>query len=133
MTHSKLNLRSSQPGGMSEVLVEFMEPYLKATSEQPLASLQEMPGKLVTVAVFAWNLSFMPEERRRNTIDQVVASMSGGSEPLRTDMRQVFSVLVERRLRDFSEHELLVVDFEVVGRDDGHQLVVKAVAEIPEE
>lgn len=113
--------------------MEFMEPYLKATSEQPLASLQEMPGKLVTVAVFAWNLSFMPEERRRNTIDQVVASMSGGSEPLRTDMRQVFSVLVERRLRDFSEHELLVVDFEVVGRDDGHQLVVKAVAEIPEE
>lgn len=53
-----------QPSGevkMSEVLLEFVEPY------KQFAQTEEAYRKMLTLAVVAWNASFLPEVERQVT------------------------------------------------------------------
>ena len=67
---------------MSEVLREFVEPYLE------FADTEEATRKLLTVAMVAWNASFLTEEEQRAMIDAIInEAMSSATEENKNDFR----------------------------------------------
>ena len=94
---------------MSEVLLEYIQPFLEDTE-----TYQER-SKLVDVAVMAWNLSLISEEKRQEFVTQVVTELF--SEPEEIEVQKEFKRLVnksiKRKLKFFAEEERFVKDFKL--------------------
>ena len=68
---------------MSEVLTDFVEPYLES------ADTKQDHQKLLMIAIVAWNTALLPEERQQGVIDELVGqSLPKEAEPRRTKRAQ---------------------------------------------
>lgn len=69
---------------MSEVLMDFVEPY------RELADAEEAYRKLLTLAVMAWNASFLPEKEQQDMIERVLdEGIQTGTEELKTGLKEI--------------------------------------------
>lgn len=106
-----------EPGGeekMSKVLIDFVEPYLE------FADTEEAHRKLLTLAVMAWNASFLPEKEHQDMIDRVLdAGIPTGTEELKTGLKDIVNMLIARKKVYYSEYTRKIIDFELTdtGRD----------------
>ena len=97
---------------MSEVLKDFIRPY--ADIPQNKKELQ----RLLETVVTAWDLAFMPKEKRESELDQIFASMlkkakkNIDKEDLATS-RALIEDLIDRKLKYFANEKRQVVDFQV--------------------
>jgi hypothetical protein len=96
---------------MSEVLEEFVEPYLD------FAQNRSQREKLFSIAVIAWNLALMPENERQQIIEQGTT----GNDPLaRQDAREFIDELIARKQTLFAENKRYIVEFQL--QDTGKTL-----------
>ena len=111
---------------MSEVLEDFVSPYADIpSSKKELESLFGM-------AVSAWNLSFMPEEERTKTLDQVFAQAFNPRNVDAEDLeigRAMVEEMIDRKLKYFADEHRQVTDFQVeyVGQGDYYLSVASSI------
>ena len=93
---------------MSEVLEEFVEPYLDSTRN---FSQRE---KLFSIAAIVWNIALMPEKERQQMVDQVIEQGMRGNDPLaRQDAREIIDGLIARKQTFFADNKRYIIDFQL--------------------
>ncbi len=93
---------------MSEVLEEFVEPYLD------FAQNRSQREKLFSIAVIAWNLATIPEDERQPMIDQLIKVGLKGNDPLaQQDTREIIDELIARKQKFFAKNKRYIVDFQL--------------------
>jgi hypothetical protein len=98
---------------MSEVLTDSVEPYLEFADT-------EAYRKLLTLAVMAWNASFLPEKEQQNMIDSVLdKGIPTGTQDLKAGLKEIVDMLIVRKKEFFSEYKRKIIDYELTdtGRD----------------
>jgi len=111
-----------EPSGevkMSEVLRDFVEPYAE------IAETKEAYGKLLTIAVVAWNTALLPESERQEAIDQILGEVleKVGKQAME-DAEEILRSLMARKEKHFSEYKRTILDFELTDVGEGYQLLV---------
>ena len=124
LPEDKIVIDPSGAERMSEVLLEFVEPYLE------FADTEEAHQTLLMMAIMAWNASLYSDGEGQDMIDRVLQkATSAAPEELRTDLREIMSALIARRRRDFSEYTRAIVDFELTDTGKGYRLLVASTIE----
>lgn len=112
----------SQPAGrekMSEVLEEFVHPYLDLTDNA------DDYRKLLLMAVLAWNAALMPEEKRRGMIDDTLsAGLPQATDADRAAARALIEEMVRRKQDHFPANRRNIISFQVTDTGDGYHLLV---------
>ncbi|MEB3213359.1 MAG: hypothetical protein VKL39_18560 [Leptolyngbyaceae bacterium] len=101
---------------MSEVIEEFMAPYLKQ-SESP-----EDQKSMIGMGIIAWNLALLPAKKRRKERNIILNALCDNQKGVlsdadiaefRADMVHLIESLIERKLSLFKNIERRIVDFEM--------------------
>jgi hypothetical protein len=115
----KIVIESGGEEKMSEVLKDFIEPYLE------FADTEEAQRKLLTLAVMAWNASFLPEKEQQDMIDRVLdAGIPTANEELKTGLKDIVNMLIARKKVYYSEYTRKIIDFELTDRGRDYHLSV---------
>jgi hypothetical protein len=116
-----------EPSGevkISEALEDFVEPYLE------FANTEEACRKLLTLAVIAWNVSFLPEEEQQDIVEGISAEvMPAATEEQKADLKGILSMLIARKKVYFSEYTRKIIGFELTGTGKGYYLSVASTLE----
>jgi len=124
----KLVIMPSGQVKMSGVLADFVEPYMDSVDTE------EAYRRLLTLALMAWNASFLPEEEQQDMIDRVLeAGIPAGNDELKAGLKGIVNMLLARKKAHFSQYTRNIIDFEVTDRGDGYQLAVVSTLEKDEE
>ncbi|RUS93945.1 hypothetical protein DSM106972_094820 [Dulcicalothrix desertica PCC 7102] len=104
---------------MSDVLLQFLKPYLNAGK-----TLKEYKS-LVMLGIIAWNASIMPPEKQEEAVSiqlpKIVAKMPKN---IRSDMTSVINELMERKQKHFNEIKRLILEYTVEQQGEGFNLSV---------
>lgn len=104
---------------MSEILEDFISPYLELTHHY---SEQE---NLVSIAIMAWNLSIVPESNRQAIFDsQLKTAFKDRDRFAQRDIRELITEMMERKQQYFSDHQQLIIDFQLRDLGDRFHLSV---------
>jgi len=115
----KLVRLSERGNKLSKVLERFVEPY------QYLSTTMAEYEKLITVAQLAWNVSLLPAKERAQVLsDAFKASMPFADEKATEEFQATINVLLERKMRYFSDDRRFIVSFELKETEKGHHLSV---------
>ena len=111
-----------EPAGevkMSEVLADFIEPY------RDWADTEEAYQKLLTLAILAWNASFLPTEEQQAMIDKVIdGGLPAATEELKNGLKQIVQMLMARKQAYFSAYRRNIIDYELTDTGKGYRLFV---------
>jgi len=110
---------------MSEVLTDFIEPYLEFTDTE------EAYRKLLTLAIVAWNTSLLPEEKQQDMIDETLEAMPETAEEVKTGLREIVNLLMARKKVYFSEYRRMILGYELTDTGKGYYLSVASTLENP--
>jgi hypothetical protein len=111
---------------MSEVLEEFVEPYLD------LAKNRQQREMLFGIATIAWNLAIVPKKDRKPLIDKVVKESVKGNDPLaQQDTREILNDLIARKQKFFAKNERYIIDFKLQDRGKKFHLSVTSTLQNP--
>ena len=117
-----------QPEGyekMSEVVQDFIEPYME------YATTREAMGKLIALAILAWNASMLSDDKAKAMVKGVV-----DSQPLsksdREMMIRVVEELIERKKEHFAHYTRDILDYELTEAEDGFRLSVVSFVDADE-
>lgn len=104
------SLREYEAG--RDMIAEFAEP---------LEGLFESTTTRYSMAIFAWNLSLVAEERRGELMDDFLTPLVGGDEEGRKALTDMIDSLVERRETLYPGETLLVLpDDSYIPPEDEH-------------
>lgn len=109
---------------LSDILDEFIEPYLQADS-----SLKETEA-LVGGAALAWNLALLPEGERLAPLERAIAKTLGDA----TDMdatRAMVQRLIDRKIAEYPSDRRVIDSFNVMPDPPGYYLLVKWAGPVP--
>jgi len=107
---------------MSEVLEDFVDPYMRFTTG--LASAKQ----LYMTALVAWNVALLAPGVRRAQLDRALATLKLDSTGV-AEMRVILLELVERKDRLFSQYKRMVLDFELTDAGSDYHLSVVSSGE----
>ncbi len=117
-------LPTEPPDGikMSEVLEAYVEPYLD------LANTFDELRMLFLVAVLAWNIALLPEDKQQAAIDDLVEKGVHAEdvevEEAKADMRNILNELIARKELLFAEYNRFIIDFRLMEIGDQYHLTV---------
>jgi hypothetical protein len=96
---------------MSEVLGQFVEPYLDE------ARTQHQRETLFSLAVIAWNLALMPDSDHQSFMDEVIKQglVKQGS-LVQHDLEHLLDELVTRKRTFFADNQRYIIDFHLQDR-----------------
>jgi hypothetical protein len=100
---------------MSEVLLEFLEPYSEHWETE------EELRKLLSLAIVAWNAALYSGSKRKEFIErmlEVVPPM------VRQDMKAIIEEMIQRKEKDFASNQRMVVDYHLAMTTQGPHLSV---------
>jgi hypothetical protein len=107
----------SPPGErkMSEVILEFLEPYLG--DWQTEAHFKQLVG----LGALAWNTSLFPGAKRVEVLDEMVNSMPPEA---RLEMRSLFTDMIRRKDTRFASNKRAILNYQVTMTPTGPHLTV---------
>ena len=102
---------------MSAVVWDFIEPY------KEYAPTYEALGRLIVLAILAWNASMLPDDKAKAMVEGVV-----NSQPLSQSdhdmMIDVVEDLIERRKEYFAHYTADILDYKLTETEDEFRLAV---------
>jgi len=111
---------------MSEVLENFIEPYL----EEIDGYVQKQ--KFIELAVVAWNLAILPEAARQAMREQFQSSLGRNGLPEDQEfLDSLLDELMERKLQYFPNNRRLIMDFQFEDAGDQYHLSVASTQAPP--
>jgi hypothetical protein len=115
-----------EPAGyvkMSDVLGDFAEPYLES------AETEDAYRKVLSLAVLAWNASFLPEEEQQAMVDSCLAAgVPRRNEKLKAGLKKIVYALIARKKALFARYRRNIIDFELEDRGSHYHLMVASTA-----
>ncbi|MBD2464833.1 hypothetical protein H6G89_27915 [Oscillatoria sp. FACHB-1407] len=103
---------------MSDVLEAFVEPYLDD------AETFEAQQKLFTIAIVAWNLALMPDDKRPAELKNFVQKLAGSNKQFAADTTAILEEFIERKQQFFANNKRYIIDFELQKMGKTHHLSV---------
>jgi O6-methylguanine-DNA--protein-cysteine methyltransferase len=103
---------------MSEVLGQFIEPYMDAAED--VASMQ----KLTTIAMVAWNAAILADDRRESFLDSILDAFP---KKVRVDAARMIEEMIQRTNRYFADNRRQIVNVQVTDTGDGFHLAVASL------
>jgi hypothetical protein len=85
---------------MSEVIFRFAAPFKDAYGM--------VQKEMLEMAIILWNASFMPSDRQRKAVEEVVNVIPKDNVEARRDMFLLAHMLLERKKQYFSENKRLI-------------------------
>ena len=107
-----------QPSGetkMSEVLLEFIEPY-----SQYWKTKEEL-NKLLGVAVIVWNAALLPGNERKEIIENAVKV---APPEIRQDMKAIIEEMIQRKETHFAHNKRMILNYQVTMTKEGPHVTV---------
>ncbi len=108
---------------MSDVLKDFVEPFVHS------APTEEAYRRLLTLAVLAWNISFLPEDEQEGKIDDILADLLEGDRQLKKELKEFILALIIRKKLFFADYTRQIIDFELVDQGENYHLSVVSTLE----
>lgn len=109
-----------QPAGrekMSQVLEEFVKPYMDDFRTR------DDFAYLLTLGVAAWNAWLLPENSRKEAMDEVFRERRVSKED-RTVQLSLLDELIDRKIAQFATNKRCIVGFELIDTAEGFNLFV---------
>ena len=107
---------------LSEVFLEFIAPFSE------YADTDEAYQKLVTTAMFAWNIAVSPKAERLKLSEVFVNTVVGmAGEEWRKETKDVLMSLVRRKERYFAADKRYIVDYRLTDTGQGYHLAMASV------
>ena len=103
---------------MSEILVEFVGPYLD------MVDSDETYRMLLTLAIAAWNMSLLPEEEQKDMLKEILEAMSGASKWQKVRLKSILKSLIARKKAFFSNCKRMILSFDLEDTGEGYRLMV---------
>jgi hypothetical protein len=115
---------SASPGTlkMSEVIIEFLEPY------QEYATTYETQRILTMLGLSAWNASLLSEDEAQAMIDDITKAQPRA---VRKKMIGIIEELMERKKKYFAEYTRPVIDYHLADDGDEWHLSVASLETMP--
>jgi hypothetical protein len=111
---------------MSEVLEDFVEPYLE------FARNHQQRKQMFGMAMTAWNLSFLPEAERESMFEKAIEQAVAETDLLPQDFSVIVGSMITRKLDYFAGNRRLIISVELKDmRDEFQLLVASAPAKAP--
>ena len=113
---------------MSEVILEFIKPYLD--SAKSLGAYESLIG----VGILAWNAALLPATARRKLLSDAMAEAFSPQEwDVRHDLLDLLDLLIQRKERFFAENRRFIMRYHLSRVSEGYQLsVVSTDSQSPE-
>ncbi len=94
---------------MSDVLEQFVEPYLK------FARTADEHRKLFNLAALAWNAALLPPGDREKMIAEVLSAQASRRTPgrLKADAKNIIDLLIARKLAHFADNTRRIIKVEM--------------------
>lgn len=102
-TEMRLNVPGQER--MSEVLLDFLDPYL--SGEETKEELETM----IRIGIIGWNAALISEEKRRTMVDDV---MGRAPAEARAYAKRFLGELVERKQAYFADNKRMIVSYDIV-------------------
>jgi hypothetical protein len=100
---------------MSDVLTRFV------AKEMESSDTREATEMLLTLALMAWNMSFLPEQARQEMIDTALSEgLPTSTGESRADLKRFIEKLIVRKHKRFSKYTRWIISFELVDLEDGN-------------
>ena len=104
---------------MSDVLESFVEPY--EDDEMTLSQRQNLLG----IAVVAWNLALLPEDKRRGALKEIIKGILSGEDPLfQQEAREIITEMVARKDQLFADNQRYIVSYQLQDLGTEYHLTV---------
>src|SRR5437870_10891073 len=103
---------------MSEVLIEFVRPYLKS------AKTFDAKRKLFTLAVLAWGASLLPKEKQDQMLNDVLRNLSP---EINEGLREIVEMMIKRKNLFFADNKRKIIDLTLSETKDGFNLSVASL------
>ena len=91
---------------MSEVLIDFIEPYLE------FADTLESYRKLVILGIMAWNASLLPKGEQQDMVDSIFHQFNQQMPRVTEELRleEIVDTLIARKKAYFSEYTRAIIN-----------------------
>ena len=109
---------------MSEVLLDFADPLLEQTQDDDGRAFQNTIG----IAIFSWNVSLLPEEKWKSSIEDIVQKLGQSDEEMAMT-KSIIQMLIQRRLEYFPDITRFIFDYEILDQGDNWHLNVISTLE----
>ena len=100
---------------MSEVILEFLEPYLG--DWETVDQFKEIVG----LGVIAWNAALFPGDKRVELLEEMVRALPPEA---RSEMKGLFTELIRRKDTRFASNKRVIFDYQVTMTPSGPHLTV---------
>jgi hypothetical protein len=107
---------------MSEVIFRFAKPLKDEYGILPKAMLE--------IAIILWNASFMPNDRQRKALEDVVNVLSKDDLEARHEMSLIANMLLERKKQYFLKNKRLIMDYHIT--ESAHSIYLDVMSMLPE-
>lgn len=100
---------------MSQVIIDFIEPYLDSVDTY------REHDNLVAFAVLIWNTALLPQNEQKAMIREILGIFS------RTDAKElkpIIEEMIERKKKYFSDNRRFIVEYDLAESKDGFRLSV---------
>lgn len=112
---------------MSEVLEDFVEPYLEFARNN-----HQQRKQMFGMAMTAWNLSLLPEDEREVMLENAIEQATSGTDLLTQGFSAIIGSMITRKLDYFAGNRRLIISVELKDmRDEFQLLVASAPAKAP--
>ena len=94
---------------MSEVLIEYIEPFLAGTE-----NYQEY-SNFLKIAVMSWNMALVSEEKGQELLKKIFPGNSSDPEEIEDEkeVQRIVKKLIKRKLKFFAEEKRFITDFKL--------------------
>lgn len=92
---------------MSEVLAEFVSPY------QRIAKSRNAYESLLEIAILAWNISILPEDKQQKFFDKAIQQVIKLDSLTQQDIKNLLNDLLTRKKKYFADDKRLIMDFQL--------------------
>ncbi|MEM9483445.1 MAG: hypothetical protein AAGA83_07105 [Cyanobacteria bacterium P01_F01_bin.116] len=104
---------------MSDVLEEFVEPYLPETDNL------EQQGMVFEMGVIAWNLAILPENKRQSALEKLFDKLTKNKNAIvKRDLNNLIDEMVARKFELFPDNRRYILDFQLEDGGDQFHLSV---------
>ncbi|RLA88896.1 MAG: hypothetical protein DRG58_06705 [Deltaproteobacteria bacterium] len=106
---------------MSQVILDFAEPFLAQIDEQDDTAFREV----IDLAILGWNLALLTESGRQELLDKIMAKPAPKiPRHYKQTLQKKLDALIQRKQRFFADYRLAIIDYEIIASEDHHVLTV---------
>jgi hypothetical protein len=113
---------------MSDVLKEFVRPYLK----EAFGNIEDV-RKLFMLGEFAWNTAILPENEQQQIVDKLLAEgLKGADARELVEVKGLINELIARKNAYFPGNRRIITDVQVEARPGDYYISVMSTLDVPE-